>query len=176
MIYIIIMVVAVVFGFIVIVAIQPSSFIIQRNITIRAPKERIFPLINNLKKWDNWSPWAKLDPNMKIEYTGPEEGKGAGYYWTGNNKVGEGKMTIEESDPYWLVGIDLEFLRPMQARNKAEFTLMEAGGETKVVWSMTGNNNFGGKLFCLFVNMDKMVGKDFEKGLASLKSIAEAKS
>jgi hypothetical protein len=158
----------------VIIAGRPDEFTVTRSASIAAPPEKIFPCVNELKKWDDWSPWAKLDPNCKITYVGPPAGVDASYSWVGNNKVGEGKLTIIASTPSSLVRFRLEFLKPFKATNIAEFRFAPEGGQTLVTWSMSGKNNFFFKVFGLFMDCDKMVGKDFEKGLASLKTIAEA--
>jgi hypothetical protein len=130
--------------------------------------------VNELKKWEAWSPWAKIDPNCKITYAGPPAGGDAGYSWAGNNKVGAGRMTIIGSTPSSLIRLRLEFLKPFKATNTAEFRFGADGGQTIVTWSMTGKNNAFFKVFGLFMDCDSMVGKDFEKGLASLKAVAEA--
>ena len=158
----------------VIIAGRPDEFIVSRSANISAPPERIFPSVNELKKWDAWSPWARLDPNCKITFEGPAAGNGASYTWSGNNKVGAGKMAIIESVPGSLICLRLEFLKPFKATNLAEFKFTPQSGQTLVVWSMSGKNNLFFKVFGLFMDCDKMIGKDFEKGLASLKFIAEA--
>ena len=160
--------------FIVIIAGRPDEFTVLRSVKISAPPEKVFPHVNELRKWDAWSPWAKLDPDCKIDFAGPVAGIGAGYAWSGNNKVGEGRMTITESRPNELIGLKLEFLRPFKATNAAVFTFKSAGNQTEVVWNMNGKNNFFFKVFGLFMDCDSMAGKDFEKGLASLKTLAEA--
>ena len=160
----------------VIIAGQPDEFTVMRPVKISAPPEKVFPHVNELKKWDAWSPWAKIDPNCKMTYVGPPAGVDASYGWAGNNKVGEGKLTIIESAPSSLIGLRLEFLKPFKATNTAEFKFTPEGGQTLVTWSMTGKNNFFFKVFGLFMDCDTMVGKDFEKGLASLKGIAEKAS
>lgn len=162
--------------FVVLVAIRPADFTITRNTTIAAPPGVVFGHINNLHQWEAWSPWAKLDPTMKQTYDGPPEGVGASHSWNGNNKVGEGKMTITESTPAERVALRLEFLRPMRAVNQSVFTLKPDAAGTVVTWTMTGTNGFMGKAFDMVMNMDRMLGKDFEKGLASLKAAAEAQS
>ena len=158
----------------VVIAGQPDEFKMSRSTRISAPPEKVFPHVNELRKWDAWSPWAKLDPDCKIDFEGPVAGIGAGYAWSGNNKVGEGRMTITVSRPNELIGLKLEFLRPFKATNAAEFTFKSAGNQTVVTWSMSGKNNFFFKVFGLFMDCDSMAGKDFEKGLASLKTLAEA--
>lgn len=160
--------------FIVVVALQPADFRISRSATVAAPPAVVFEQVNDFHKWEAWSPWAKLDPSMKQTFEGAASGNGAVYTWAGNDQVGEGRMTITESRPGELVRIDLEFLKPFAARNVAEFTFKAGGAQTAVTWTMTGQNNFMGKAFQLFVNMDKLVGGDFEKGLAQMKTAAEA--
>ena len=162
--------------FLVIVALQPGDFHVSRSATILAPAVAIFPHVNELKKWDAWSPWMKLDPNAKSSFEGPPAGKGAAMSWAGNNEVGEGKMTITESRPNELVQFHLEFYKPMAGTSDAKFTFKDEGNQTTVTWTMTGKNNFLAKAMCLVMNMDKMVGGDFEKGLAALKNVAETKS
>lgn len=160
--------------FVIVVATRPADFRIVRSATIAAPPETVFALVNDFHKWDAWSPWAKLDPAMKQTYEGAPAGTGALYHWVGNKDVGEGSMTLTESRTNELIRIKLEFIAPFAAVNTTEFTFKPAGNQTAVEWSMTGANNFMAKAFGLFMNMDKMVGGDFEKGLAQLKSVAEA--
>src|SRR5207244_1241369 len=138
--------------------------------------------VNDLRRWEAWSPWAKIDPAMKRTYDGPPAGAGAVSEWSGNNKVGAGRMTITDSRPHERIRIKLEFFRPFKAINTAEFTFTPQGGQTQVAsqlatevtWSMSGEKNFASKAFGLFVNMDKMIGGEFDKGLAQLKTIAES--
>jgi Polyketide cyclase / dehydrase and lipid transport len=153
---------------------QPDDFKISRAGNISATASAIFPHVNTLQKWDAWSPWAKLDPNAKNSFEGPAEGVGAKMSWAGNNKVGVGSMTITESRPSDFVQFKLEFLKPMKATNTAEFTFKPEGDQTKVTWTMTGTNNFMGKVMGLIMNCDKMVGGQFEQGLAALKTVVEA--
>ena len=160
--------------FVIIVATRPGAFRVTRSATIAAPADVVFAQVNDLHKWEAWSPWAKLDPNAKITFEGPVAGVGAGYTWAGNSQVGEGRMTISESRANELIRFNLEFLKPMQMKNAAEFTFKTEGKQTAVTWSMSGTNGFIGKAFSLFVNCDKMVGPDFEKGLAQLKTVSEA--
>jgi Polyketide cyclase / dehydrase and lipid transport len=167
---------AIVILFLIVVAMQPSQFRVERKATIAAPPAVVFRHVNSFHKWNDWSPWAKLDPSAKNSYDGPEAGTGAKFAWQGNNKVGQGQMTILESRPSDLIRIKLEFIRPFTCTNAAEFTFRPEGNQTAVTWAMTGTNNFMAKAFGLFMNMDKMVGGDFEKGLASLKSLAEAQA
>ncbi|MEO6034544.1 MAG: SRPBCC family protein [Verrucomicrobiota bacterium] len=157
----------------IVVATRPADFQITRSITMAASPSAAFAQVNDFHHWEAWSPWAKLDPAMKQTYEGAPAGKGAIYTWIGNKEVGEGRMTITESRTNELVGINLEFLKPFAAVNTTEFTFAPEGNQTKVTWSMSGKNNFMAKAFTLFMNMDKMVGRDFEKGLAQLKSHVE---
>lgn len=151
-----------------VIATRPADFHIERSAKIEAPASAIFPLINDLQQWTRWSPWDKLDVNMKKTYVGPQAGPGAEYSWAGNNQVGEGRMTIEDIKENESVSIKLEFLKPMKATNQTLFTLTPEGEGTVVNWSMDGKNDFIGKAFSLFMNVDQMVGADFERGLASL--------
>lgn len=162
--------------FAVVVAMQPSEFQVSRTATMPAPAGAIFPHVNELKKWEPWSPWMKLDPNARSTFEGPEGGKGAAMTWAGNSQVGEGRMTIIESKPNELVRFRLEFYKPMEGTSEATFTFKPEGNQTVVTWSMTGKNNFIAKAMCLFMDMDKMVGGEFEKGLASLQAIVEPPS
>lgn len=156
-----------------IVAMQPAEYRVQRSATISASPAEIFPLVNDFHKWDAWSPWAKLDPAMKTIYNGTPAGPGAIYFWSGNDKVGEGRMTITESKPNDQIRIKLEFLKPFASTNATDFTFRPEGAVTAVTWAMKGENNFVAKAFSLFMNMDKMIGPDFEKGLAQMKTLAE---
>jgi uncharacterized protein YndB with AHSA1/START domain len=160
--------------FCLVVALRPADFRISRSITIAAPPAAVFPYVNDLHRWEAWSPWAKLDPNMKVTYGGPEAGEGATYHWVGNKEVGEGKMTITESKPSEHVGIRLEFIKPFAATNQTDFTFQPEPDGTAVTWTMSGKNNFLAKAAHMVMNVDKMVGKDFEKGLAQLKAGVES--
>jgi len=163
-------------AFVTFVSSRPGSFRIERSALVSAPPEKVFPLINDFHQWKRWSPWEKLDPNMKTSFSGPEAGPGSSYAWSGNGKAGEGRMTIQESKPAELVSVTLEFTKPMKATNKTKFSLSPAAGGTMVKWEMTGKNGFMGKAFSVFANMDKMVGGDFEKGLAALNTEAQAEA
>jgi uncharacterized protein YndB with AHSA1/START domain len=160
--------------FVVVVAMRPSQFRITRTATVSAPPPAVFEQVNDFHKWAAWSPWAKLDPAMKITYDGAPAGTGATYAWLGNSHAGEGRMTITESRPSELIRIRLEFERPFAATNTAEFTFRPEGNRTAVMWSMTGKYNFVTKAIGLFMPMDKMVGDQFEEGLALMKSVSEA--
>jgi hypothetical protein len=170
---ILITIAVIVVAFVVVVAMQPSEFRIVRSATISAPSPAVFAQVNDFHNWEAWSPWAKLDPAAKATFEGPSAGIGAIFRWAGNQEVGEGSMTITDSRPSDLIRIKLEFLRPFEATNTAQFTFKPAGNQTTVTWSMEGENNFIGKAVCLFMNMDKMVGGQFEKGLAQMKSVVE---
>jgi hypothetical protein len=171
-----IIVAVVLVGFCIVVALQPSGFKITRSTSVSASPATVFAEVNEIKHWQNWSPWEKLDPNMKKTYEGPDAGVGASWSWSGNSKVGEGKSTIVESQAPDRVALRLDFTKPMKATNHTEFLFQPQEQGTMVTWTMTGEVGFIGKMFHLFMDVDKMVGGDFEKGLAHLKSIAEAKS
>ena len=158
----------------VVAALQPDSFRIERSTVVNAPPEKLFSLIDDFRAWGSWSPWEKLDPGLRRTHGGAPSGKGAVYAWEGNPKVGSGRMEILESSPPARLLIKLDFLKPFEAHNQAEFAFTTEGGSTRVTWAMTGPQAFPMKLMGLFMNMDRMVGSDFEKGLASLKQIAEA--
>jgi hypothetical protein len=165
----------IVIGLLIMVAMRPADFRIMRSATMSAPAAEVFAQVNDFHLWNAWSPWAKIDPAMKQVYEGPNAGTGAIYHWLGNKQVGEGRMTIMDSKPSELISIKLEFMKPFAATHTGEFAFKAEGGQTAVTWSMIGNNNFILKAFGLFMNMDKMIGRDFEKGLASMKSVVEAK-
>ena len=160
--------------FAIVVATRPAEFRVARSANILAPPAAVFPHVNELKKWEAWNPWGKIDPAMKESYEGPVAGVGAVYSWAGNKKVGEGRMTIIGSRPSELVQLKLEFFKPMAGICIAEFTFKPLDNQTAVTWTMTGTNNFIAKAMCLFMNMDKMVGGQFESGLAQMKSVVEA--
>jgi hypothetical protein len=159
--------------FLIVAAMQPADFRITRSATIAAPPSVVFEQINDFRKWNDWSPWAKLDPNAKNSFEGPPAGVGASFAWAGNNKVGEGKMTITVSQPNEVVLMKLEFIKPFAATNMTEFTFKPEANQTTVTWSMFGRNNFMSKCMGLIMNCDKMVGGQFEKGFANLKAIVE---
>lgn len=165
---------AVIIVFLVIVATRPDQYVVTRSIEISAPPDAIFPHVNDLHQFQVWNPWAKIDPAMKSTFEGPRLGKGAVHAWTGNNNVGEGRMTLTESRPSELVQLHMEFYKPMAGTAEAEFTFRPKGKQTTVTWSMTGKKNFMSKAFCMFISMDKMIGGQFEKGLANMKSVVEA--
>ena len=164
----------IVLGFVGVVAMRPSEYRVARTATIAAPAPAVFAQVNDFHKWDAWNPWAKLDPAMKQAYAGAPAGIGAIYTWAGNSEVGEGRMTLTESRPSDLVRIRLEFLKPFATTSTAEFSFKPEGDHTAVTWSMTGKVNFMAKVVHLFMDMDRMIGGNFEKGLAQLKSVVEA--
>jgi uncharacterized protein YndB with AHSA1/START domain len=165
--------VVIVVVFVVIVALQPSDFRVERTATISAPASDVFAQVNDFHNWEAWSPWAKLDPAAKNSFEGPSAGTGAIFKWSGNGEVGEGTMTITESRPSDLIKLKLDFVKPFEGTNAVEFTFKPEGNQTVVTWSMSGRKNFISKAICLFMSMDKMVGGQFEKGLADMKSVVE---
>ena len=156
-----------------VIATRSSTYRVERTTRIAAPPEVVFALVNDFHAWDRWSPWAHLDPSMKTTYGGPPSGAGASYAWVGNDKVGQGNMRITESRPPQKVGIRLEFVKPMASVNETEFTFRPDGSVTRVSWVVSGPLDFMGKAMDLFVGMDRMIGGDFEKGLASVRREAE---
>jgi hypothetical protein len=160
--------------FLLVASFQPETFAISRSIMVSAAPQACFDQVNNFHNWEAWSPWAKLDPAMKTDYGGPASGEGASYSWDGAGKVGAGRMAITKSRPSQLIDIQLDFLRPMKTTNLTEFTFTPQGQETQVTWTMSGHKNLVAKAFDMIMNMDKLVGPDFEKGLAGIKSIAES--
>jgi Polyketide cyclase / dehydrase and lipid transport len=152
---------------------KPASFSIQRAIDIRAPAERIFPLINDFHQWGSWSPWENKDPGLQRSFSGATSGKGAVYGWEGNSNVGSGRMEIIEASAPSKILIKLDFFKPFEAHNTAEFTMLPQGDATRLNWVMRGPASFMSKLMQVFMNLDKMVGKDFEIGLANLKNLTE---
>ena len=164
-----------VFGIIALVlilaAMKPSEFKYERSTTINASADRIALLVNNFHEWARWSPWEKLDADLKRGYSGAESGIGAAYTWDGK-KAGAGHMEITDAQPSG-TDINLNFERPFKAKNMAKFRFQPVGNATRVIWTMEGQNIFVGKVISVFISMDKMIGKDFESGLASMKAIAE---
>jgi uncharacterized protein YndB with AHSA1/START domain len=165
--------VAVVVVGVIVVATRPAEFRITRTATMAAPAAAVFEQVNDFRKWEEWSPWAKLDPAARKTLEGPPTGTGAVYRWAGNHEVGEGVMTITESRPHELVRVRLQFLKPFAATSTAEFTFKPEGDRTAVTWTMTGTNSFMAKAIHLVMNMERMIGGNFEKGLASMKSLVE---
>ena len=157
----------------IVIATRPAHFRVERSALVHAPPAAVFPLIDDFHNWPKWSPWEKLDPNMKKTFSGAPAGTGAQYAWAGNDKAGEGRMTIMDSKPSELVSVKLEFLKPFAATNLATFKLTPSGADTQLTWSMEGENGFVAKAFCMVMDMDAMVGKDFEEGLANLDKLAQ---
>ncbi|MBX3297939.1 MAG: SRPBCC family protein [Acidobacteria bacterium] len=158
----------------IVVAMQPDQFTVTRTSIIRSSPDAVFARINDFRQWPSWSPWEDLDPAMKRTYTGPESGTGSSYAWLGDDKVGEGRMTITESHAPGHIKIDLEFIKPMASSNITEFTFKPDGENTNVSWTMSGKKNFMMKAFCLIMDIDALIGADFEKGLAKLKTVSES--
>jgi uncharacterized protein YndB with AHSA1/START domain len=152
---------------------RPGTFRVERTLRIQAPPEKVQGYIEDFHLWPQWSPFEKLDPAMQRTFSGAEKGRGAQYAWEGNGKAGAGHMEILESDPGSRVTISLDFLKPFKANNTAEFTLVPRDGGTEVTWAMFGPVPFVAKIMHLFIDVDSMVGKDFEAGLANLKALAE---
>jgi uncharacterized protein YndB with AHSA1/START domain len=160
-------------GVLILAATRPDTFRVQRATTIQAPPQKVFEFIDDFNRWSVWSPWEKKDPAMKRTFGAATSGKGATYAWEGNKDVGQGSMEIAESAPPSRVAIKLDFVKPFEAHNMVEFTLEPRGEATALTWSMQGHTPYFAKIIHLFFDMDSMVGKDFEAGLASLKSAAE---
>lgn len=161
-------------GLLIVIAVQPDDLKVSRSATFNAPPAAAFEQVNDFHRWDAWSPWAKIDPTMKVNYAGAPSGVGAIYTWAGTGEAGEGKMTITKSHPTEHVGIDLEFIKPFASTNVTDFTFKPNGDKTDVTWTMSGKKNFVMKAFCLVVDIDAAIGADFERGLAQLKPIVES--
>ncbi len=156
-----------------VIALQPDTFTLSRSITINAPAEKAFVLVNDFHNWKQWSPWAKLDLAEKETFSGSTQGEGAMFAWDGNSKVGAGKMTITKASPFTSIDITTDFIRPMKATHSVQFSFVPEGNNTRVTWTMSGKKCVLAKACCLVRSMEKMVGPDFEKGLAQLKVAAE---
>lgn len=154
-------------------AARPDRFEVKRTATIKAKPEKLSAMVEDFHQWGLWSPWEKIDPNMTRTYGGPDKGVGATYAWVGDNKVGTGNMKITEVTPGCEVAFDLHFVKPFKADNLGRFTFTPEGDATLVTWTMEGASPFMAKVMGLFFDMDTMVGRDFEKGLASMKAEAE---
>ena len=154
-------------------ATEPDTFQVKRSVTIKAPPDKVYPLINDYRQWTAWSPYENKDPQMKRTYSGATSGKGATYAWEGNSNVGGGNMTIADATPPSKVMIKLNMVKPISARNDVAFTLVPQGASTTVTWDMQGQVPYFAKIIHVFFDMDKMVGSDFEAGLANLKTVAE---
>ena len=152
---------------------RPDDFRVQRSVTIKAPPEKIFALIDDFHAWGSWSPFEQLDPGMKRTFSGAASGKGAAYAWDSTGKAGAGSMEIKESTPPSKILIKLDFTKPLEGHNTAEFSIDTQGGSSKVTWAMYGPSPYVAKVMGIFFSMDSMIGKDFESGLANLKNAAE---
>lgn len=170
---IVIAVVVVIAAVLIVAAIRPGAFEVKRSIAINASPERVFPLIDDFNDWRTWSPYETKDPDMQRAFSGSPSGKGAVYAWDGNNQVGKGSIEIVESVPPSRITIKLDMLKPIEGHNIVNFTLQPQGSGTQVTWAMRGSYSFISRLIGLFMNMDRMIGGDFETGLASLKAVAE---
>ena len=160
-------------GLLIYAATQPDTFRVQRSTHMTAPPEKVFALVDNLQSWAAWSPWEKIDPALKRTYGGAVSGQGAWYEWEGNRDIGKGRMEITKASSPSQVVIKLDFIEPFEAHNIAEFTLEGKGGSTDVTWAMYGPNPYMAKVIHLVFNMDSMVGKQFEAGLANLRTLVE---
>jgi hypothetical protein len=167
-----VVVVVLIAGVLVFAATKPDTFRVQRSASIKAPPEKISAVLSDFHGWQAWSPWEKMDPAMKRSYSGAEKGKGAAYAWEGNGKVGQGRMEVTDAAPS-RVALNLDFIKPFEAHNKVVFTLTPKGDATEVNWAMQGPVPYMAKIVHVFMDMDGMVGKDFEAGLANLKAITE---
>lgn len=156
-----------------VIAMQPSQFRVERSVVINASVAKVFPHVNQLTHWQAWSPWVKLDPQAKNIFEGPQAGEGAKLSWHGNDKIGEGSMTITESYRNERIRLRLDFVRPFKNTSNAEFTFTPSGDQTRVVWAMYGENNFIAKTVGLFIDCEKMLGGYFEEGLNNLKAVVE---
>lgn len=160
---------------VIVVALQPADYRLTRSTVIAAPAAAVFAQVNDLRQWDDWSPWAKLDPAAKVTFAGPPAGTGAVFEWAGNDKVGAGTMTITGSKPNERVATRTDFIKPFEGTSHSEFIFSQMGDQTNVIWTMSGTHNFIGKAMCLVMSMEAMLGPDFEKGLAQLKQVVEGK-
>ena len=159
----------------VLAAMKPDSFTVRRSAVMQAPAERIFPWIDDFQQWTKWSPWERRDPAMKRSFSGPDSGKGAVYAWDGNKNVGSGRMEILDASSPSKIAIKLDFFKPFEAHNTAEFTFAPErdASATNVTWVMQGPSSFMSKVMQVFTNFDAMIGRDFEAGLANLKALTE---
>jgi uncharacterized protein YndB with AHSA1/START domain len=171
---ILVILLALIAGFAVFVAIQPGEYAVARTVTIPGSPATVFGVVNNFREFNKWSPWAKIDPNMTTTYSGADTGVGSVYEWQGNADVGKGKMTITESKPYEQIAIRLEFFEPFASVADTAFLFRPSGENTEVTWQMNGKNGFAEKAITLFMDMEGMIGKDFEKGLSQLSDVVKA--
>ena len=166
---------AIVLIFVVVVALQPSEFQMDRSTTIAAPQADVFAQVNDFHKWDAWSPWAKLDPQAKVTFEGPPEGEGTVMTWSGNSEVGEGKMTLTESRPNELVKTRVDMVKPFAGTSTSDFTFKPEGDQTAVTWSVAAHHNFIEKALCLVMGGKTMMSDLMDKGLAQMKSVVESR-
>ena len=159
--------------FVIAVALRSPDFRIERSLTMTASPAAVFAQVNDFHQWEAWSPWAKLDSKATNSFDGPPAGTGASFHWAGNDEVGEGGMTITESRPAEFIRIRLDFIKPMPGTSTADYTFTAKGDQTTMTWAMYGKNNFLCRAVCMFMDMDKMVGGQFEQGLAGIKAIVE---
>lgn len=163
LIIIVIVLVLLMLGLVGLIQMQPNDFRVERSTTINASPAAVFPHVNDFRLWQQWSPWAELDPECEYTYAGPDAGTGAIFAWSGNSDVGEGRMTILESRPHEFIQIELHFIRPFESTSTTEYTFEPAGDGTTVTWAMHGQHNFFTKAMCLIMDMDDMLGPDFER-------------
>ncbi len=157
------------------VALQPDTFRIERRMIVDAPPQEVFAQVNDFHKWDDWSPWAKLDPEATVAFEGPPAGPGAVFKWAGNDRVGQGSMTLVTSKPGEFIRIDVEFVKPFEGKSTSEFMFRPQGDRTQVIWASSGPMTFLTKAMCLIMNMEKVLGPDMEKGLVQMKAVAEGR-
>ncbi len=160
-------------GFLGFVAVQPEDYVISRDILINAPVEKIFPYLNDSRMANQWAPWTEIDPQAKMEYSGPEAGVGAQTSWSGEGQLGTGSATIVESVLNQRIAIKLQYVKPMNMTQDAEYLMQSVGNQTQVTWKVKGKNSFLGRAICVFMDMDQVVGGMFEKGLSNLKKLTE---
>jgi uncharacterized protein YndB with AHSA1/START domain len=170
---IIIVVVLLIAGILIYASTKPDTFHVERTVNIKATPDKLFPYINDFHQWQPWSPYEKLDPAMTRRFSGAAAGEGAVYEWEGNSKAGAGRITITQAVPSSKILLNLEMLKPFAATNDVAFTLRPEGDTTQVTWAMDGRNTLLPKVMSLFLNMDAMVGDQFEEGLNNLKAVAE---
>jgi uncharacterized protein YndB with AHSA1/START domain len=159
-----------------VIATRPPGYRVERSALVAAPAELVYAQVADFRRWEAWSPWAKLDPKQRSDFEGPPAGVGAGYHWAGNEKVGEGRMTITGAVPPRELSIRLQFIKPWEQTSTTAFTFVPEGGATRVTWSMSGSFDLMGRAMTLFMNMDRQVGPDFEKGLQALRRVAESQA
>lgn len=162
--------------FVIVVVVQPANYVVERSIDIKAPAEVVYTEVSDFKRWDAWSPWAKLDPNIKKTFAGEAGAIDSSYSWEGNSEVGKGKMTVIKAEAPTSISQRLEFIEPMKSMATTTHTIKPAAEGVTVTWSMEGDNGFMAKMFGLFMDIETMIGADYEKGLASLKLVAENKA